>query len=532
MFRRFGRCKLIYMKRVFMLMALSLVLFSAALSAQNISNTEKRKMNMVFLESIERLESVSDLSSVSEANEFISMFRDQDMMIYNDLIGVHEGNRIKLLEYVSVLRQMQNVEVVFRNVSRSDLFVYKGSLSVRVDFDKIISYRDDRNVLYSSEDFYKAPHKVSVIMSYDDFDGTCLIESMEGSVEGEPVPGNNHVVFSYKNSFAGLRYRLAEIPEKDGYYKPDECGFVLYNREGQAILPESAAYEDWYYMQDIPGGWDPDIFISSRLSKNGILHLDPLKKRFRIKAYTSIAPAGAFAVEGDFDGKYSFGNETGVEGRFMMNVGRRLNLGVYGAMGIAYDCLDLSIRDFSYSYQLAGQTRKYDFEYIGQSFHFVDAVLSGGLALEQSLSQRLSLDFTAGVKAYYNIEASDGDMRCEYLVQQGAEKPIYKKGHFKKDNVSNRIEIYPDVWPCPFSAEVSLGVNYNLSKSLLLTCGLEYEYGFNWYHQSENLPYKEYEYPVSYSHKSSSDVVNWTMGNSFSLKKRALWLNLGVVYKF
>ena len=527
-----GSVSFMCMKRFFMFIVLPLILSGGMLSAQTVSNVEKRKMNLILLETIKKLEAVSDMSSLSEANEFVSMFRDHDEVVYNDLIGVSDEEYLPLMEYVSTLRKMRDVEVSFRNVSKSDMFVYKGSLCVKVTLDKIISYRDERNVLYSSEDFFGAPHKVAVIFSYDDFDGTCLIEAVEGTVENSHLSRKDHVVYTAGRGLEGLRFRLPGVQEKDGYYEYEECGYLPFNREGQAILPGSAVNEDWYYMQNIPGEWDPDVFINPRMDRNGIMKLDLSRKWFRAKVYNSIAPAGAFIIEGDLDGKYSFANETGVEGRFMMNAGRRLNLGIYGAVGISYNFVGMNVKDFSYSYQVAGQTRKYEFDFLGQSSHFVDAVLSGGIAMEHSLSQRLSLDFAVGGKAYYNIMAAYGNMRCDYKVTQGTDEPIHKKGHFKKETIKNQMEIQPDVWPCPLSAEVSLGINYSLSKSIQLSCGLEYEYGLNWYYQSENLSYKDYETPVTYSMKNSADVVKWSMGNSYSLKKCGLWLDFGVVFKF
>lgn len=202
-----------------MFIVLPLILSGGMLSAQTVSNVEKRKMNLILLETIKKLEAVSDMSSLSEANEFVSMFRDHDEVVYNDLIGVSDEEYLPLMEYVSTLRKMRDVEVSFRNVSKSDMFVYKGSLCVKVTLDKIISYRDERNVLYSSEDFFGAPHKVAVIFSYDDFDGTCLIEAVEGTVENSHLSRKDHVVYTAGRGLEGLRFRLPGVQEKDGYYE-------------------------------------------------------------------------------------------------------------------------------------------------------------------------------------------------------------------------------------------------------------------------------------------------------------------------
>jgi hypothetical protein len=285
-------------------------------------------------------------------------------------------------------------------------------------------------------------------------------------------------------------------------------------------------------MQNIHGEWDPDMFITTHLTRDGFLKLGAYKSWFRAKAYSATAPAGAFAVVGEFDEKFSIANETGVELRFMYGLGKALNLGVYGALGVSYSHLNLKFEDFGYVYLLGTTARKYEFDVLGQKFNAIDVVLSGGLDLEYCIASRWTLEAQVGGKAYYNLWAGAGDLYCDYVVTHGSEEPIHKVGHFKAESISGSKAFTPDVWPCPLSVTGSLGVNYNLTKSTLLSCGLEYEHGLNCYYQSELVPYKEGVAPVSYSLVQKADVAKKSMTNSFHLYRRALWLDLGVTFKF
>ena len=490
---------------------------NGVLSAQNVPNHVKRKMNLAVLEMLEKMEKVSTFSSPSDADEFAAMFRDPDVQICNDLIGLHDGPTISLADYAAALGRLNDVSVVFTDVEKSLPYIHAGSLCVRVSMDKTLSYRDGRNVRYSSDDMYGGPYRLHVVFSYDDFDGTCLVESVEGDIEPCMALGKDHLVYREQKELAGLRYN---------------GGYISYNSAGQALLPGSAAEEDWYYMQNMPDEWDPDVFVTTHVTRDGFLKLGAYTNWFRVKAYNATAPAGAFAVEGDFDSRWSIANETGAEIRFMPGIGKALNLGLYVGMGVSYSHMNLKVKDFQYSYLLGTVQRKYEFNLAGQKFNAVDAVLAAGLAAECSLAARWTLDIQAGAKAYYNLWAEAGDVYCDYVVTHGSEEPIHKVGHFKAESIEDSKEFAPDVWPCPFSVTGSVGFSYNLNKRTMLSCGLEYEHGLNCYYQSEMKSYREGRAPVAYSSAQKADVAKKSMTDSFSLTRRAVWLDLGVTFKF
>ncbi len=527
-------CGFIIMKKISLYLYAGLLLFGLCsnISAQNISNSEKRRINMAILDMMENLENVSHFSSLSDTDRFVSMFRDPDMQIFNDLIGINGDQTISVTEYASLFSKMKDIKVEFRDIEKSIPYISTGSLCVKVSFYKSLSYKDGRNVLYSSDAAYGEPYKLHVVFSYDDFDGTCLIESIEGELAIGNELGKGHVVYREQKNIGKLRFRKSEIPSRDGYYSKDECAYMTYNSAGQALLPASVATEDLYYMQNIPSEWDPDVFITTHLTRDGFIKFGTYKNWFRAKAYSATAPAGVFAVVGDFDGKWSVANETGVELRFMFSMGKKFNLGFYGALGASYSHLNLKLKDYGYSYTLGKSLRKYEFDVLGQKFNTIDAVLSGGLELEYNITSRWSLEAQVGGKAYYNLWADASDLYCDYVVTHGSEEPIHKVGHFKAESIAGSKDFTPDVWPCPLSVTGYFGFSYNLTKSTLLSCGLEYEHGLNCYYQSELVSYKEGMAPVAYSVAQKADVARKSMTNSFHLYRRALWLDLGVTFKF
>ena len=164
-------------------------------AAQNISNSVRRDMNLALLEAIERLEKISALSEPAMVDEYVSMFREPHQLVFNDLIGVSGEDMLPLQTYVEEIGRMSDVSVVISDVAKSKPYIVAGSICVDVTFDKSISYRDTRSVFYSSEEFHGSPYRIKVVFSYDDFDGTCLIESLTGSVDSCRDSGEEYLVW-------------------------------------------------------------------------------------------------------------------------------------------------------------------------------------------------------------------------------------------------------------------------------------------------------------------------------------------------
>lgn len=512
---------------------LGMLIYGNILQAQNIPNDEKRRMNLSLLETIEKLETLSTMSDSGQANAYVDLFRDPETMVFNDLIGVSDAEKLPLNEYVSRLKNMDGVVVRFSNVERSRPYIDAGSVCVRISFDKTISYVDQRGIHYSSNDIYGHPYKITVVFSYDDFDGSCRIESYDGSLgEVRALPAD-HLVLKKKRWHEGLRFRNEDISPRKGFYGVEECDMIRFDKSGYAILPSAVVDEDWYHMQDIPSAWDPDKSLYAEKGTDGFVDLYMDSNHMRIKAYNSAAPAGVFLVKGDMDRKITVGNETGVEFRYMFDLGKRFNLGAMLSAGISYSYIDVSQNDFGYSYYLTSSIkRNYAFEIFGQKFHTADVAVSAGIAAEYAFAKRWSLDYALGCKAYYNIYAGYSDVYCVYDVSQSGQETDHIKGHFKKETFVNAVDFKSGIESLPLSLFAKLGFNFSLSSSSLLTFGLGYEHGLGDYYKSEQIPFNSYEYPVMYSSKFGYDEVHHSLVDSFNLVKRALWVDLGYVFRF
>lgn len=522
-------------KRLYLLCTFVLLLVGTDVFAQGMLNAEKRKMNMKVLQTLERFQTLSAPSSDSQANALAEMFRDPSMMVFNDLMQQPYRDKVTVSEYVTALRKLNNVKVSFTDITKSEPYVSAGSVCVKVQMKKSISYYDDRAVQYSSEQLYGAPFDITIVFSYDDFDGTCLIESLEGTAADGQTLGTDRLVIKRNHAIRDIRYKNENASLKGKYYNLNDCNVLDFSNNSTAFIPASAVSEDWYYMQDMPSGWDPDVFISQSVSENGFLTIETKENIFRVQAHNSTTLAGAFLVEGDLDKKSSISDEVGVELRFLPGIGNHLNLGIYGGLAVSYSHLNVAVENLSYqykSYSQDGYVRKYLFDHIGQRFSFIDGVLFGGGVIEYAVARRWSLEAKLGGKAYYNLYTNAGDLYCDYQVLEPDGSITHKKGHFKTESVKNQKDLSLDVWPCPLSAVAALGANVHLNKRLQLSFGLEYEYGLNYYSSSTLQSYKEYKYPVIYSSKDKADVPQWMFTDSFNLKRRALWLNFGVIYKF
>lgn len=522
------------MKRVYAVFLCLLYAGVFVLSAQTVSNTEKRRMNMAVLQMLEKYENLSEVRTSAHANEFVTLFRSPASHVYNDLIGVSDLQQIPVKEYVSLLRGMRGVDVSIRNVRKSRPYVSAGSLRVDVTFEKTLSYYDRRDVWYSSADVYGVPYSLTLVISYDDFEGICYIESITGNIGGKAPLCADHLVLKTPSSRSldGLMYKDDGAVAKGKYWPEDSCSPVEFGEYGVVYVPSSAAEEDWYYMQDIPGTMDPDQSIRASVTDDGFLTLSPKMNNFRARLYNSLTMAGAFAIDGELDKAVSFANETGVDLRYMVNLGKRLNLGIYGGLGVAYDYLDVAVENFSYTYKsLNNKEIKYNIGILGQRIHMMDGVVSGGLSFEVALSRRAVMNVDLGGKAYLNLMTKSGNLYADYKVSV-ADTTAHCHGHFKSETILNKMDIKPDMWPCPVSAVAGLSFSVNMTKSVLFNFGAKYEHGLNYYYSSSMKPYKKYDNPVRVSSATGKDMAEYGFENSFSLKRRALWLDLGLVFKF
>lgn len=521
------------MKKFFTFIPVFLFVFGIGLSAQNISNTEKRRMNLAVMETLDKYERLSKVGTVGQIEEFVAMFRSPKMTIYNDLIGVSDEPYLGLREYASALHGMHGVEVTLSNVAKSEPYVSAGSICVDVTFDKTLSYYNEKNIYYSSQEIYGVPYRMTAVISYDDFDEVCYIESLEGEIAVTSLLKKDHLVLRKPSGNLGdnLRYRN-EGAAKDGrYYVEEDCSTVDFGESGFAFFPAEAAGEDWYYMQDIPSSLDPDEFLMVSVSDDGMMQFSRKKKNFRARVYNSTTLAGAFLIEGDLDKSFSLSDEIGVDLRYLFNLGNKFDLGIYGGLGVVYNYVDVGVKNLTYSYQYNKKPRNYEISVLGQRYSLIDGALSGGIAMEFALSRRAVLTMDLGGKAYYNLLAHSGIIYSDYKVTYD-EKTYDVRGHFKPETVAKQMDLQPDVWPCPLSAVAGIGLNINMTKTSLFTFGFKYEYGLNYYYQSPLVSYKDYENPIRASYGTGKEVAQYMFNDSFYLKRRAVWIDLGFVFKF
>lgn len=522
------------MKKIFLLLVFCCL--TLTMSAQKLSNSDKRMINMRVLESVNQLEELSSLSGQFSGAAFMSMFRNPRVEIYNDLLWVSGESTIAVKDYVAQLKKFKDISVSFSNIKKSEPFYQAGNICVDVTFDKHISCYDERGVLYSTESIYGAPHKMIVRFSYDDFDEVCYIEGIEGSMESDTDLSKGFVIARKPGSLMGssLRFRKSTVDARKGYYKEEECEKVNFNSEGYAFLPKSALTEDWYYMQDVPQSWDPDYDVKTKAEGN-LVNIDVRQRSFRARIYNSTTLAGAFHFYGESENHSSVTNETGVDLRYMFDLGTKENIGVYGGIGLAYNHISYGVDDFKYMYYHEGTKkyiRKYTFNTLEQTYSTIDCVLNGGVAMEFALARRWTLNIDLGGKAYFNMSANVGDVYADYSVNTEDNKTQHLIGIIHADSIVNQLEFKPDFWPCPLSVTGAIGCSYNLSKSVLLNLNLRYEYGLNFYYSSASNNYMDYKPVMKQSVETSLDELYWPMTDSFSLKRQAFWLDFGLVFKF
>ena len=91
------------MKKIIYIL-LFLVGTPAVLISQNLSNAQRRQMMMDLLELIENYEIYSELNNGKD-EKFIKLFQNENIAIYNDLLGLSAAETLPVKDYVTLLKE-------------------------------------------------------------------------------------------------------------------------------------------------------------------------------------------------------------------------------------------------------------------------------------------------------------------------------------------------------------------------------------------------------------------------------------------
>lgn len=158
-------------------------------NAQSLSNTQERFMKMDVLRLMEDYQMYAVSSNPVYRNQFINLFVDGDAPVFNDLLGMSSFKSLSALQYANILSTEILAPIVFiKNIRHDEPYPAGDNWIMNVYFEKNMEHIDSLEVQFSSLEYYKQDYQMHAQIVWNPSNRQCKFLSIQGSVDGEPLP--------------------------------------------------------------------------------------------------------------------------------------------------------------------------------------------------------------------------------------------------------------------------------------------------------------------------------------------------------
>ncbi len=526
------------MKRFTVLLLTAMFLVPVSLSAQGLTNKERRHINQLILNIVDEYERSSALYDSESIYTFRELFVSPDATVYCDLMGTaNYQSPITLKEYIQEANDHArgNLEISILNVQKGEMAYADGYWMIPVTFQKEMSYSDENGVLFSAREYYGGQHyRITLNLRYSPEDDTCLIHSIEGRMNSaKSFPIGKFQVITHNYELSGRNKVFADRMTYQGL--PLE-----YNSFGQAIV--SADFE--------PEIDDPDVSIqrivlnSNENYENVMYSFKQFKSRAKLRL--GVAPIMAYTMKSpsnNIDLSRSMAFEAGVDIGTTFLAGNA-KFGVYTGAAISISNAKFSQKDtVRFSSQqffspdgkvYSPQTVSYSVDSATESLGYKDLMIPLYFECEHPVGTSATVVWNFGVKAYMPLDTDPGTYSVKGTRTIGDQTTVIDGSYDKF--------IYPVSYnrsTFSLSAMANLGVDINLIKTgafknrLLATVKAGYEHGIMPVYTTNGagLKYSKSNPLFVYDPTNDCDVASHSLINNITLKRQAVWLELGIKIK-
>ncbi len=477
---------------------------------------------------------------------FLTLFVDENAPVYNDLLGQQSDNMLTAAKYVSVLggAGLRTKRVAIKNLRViEEPQKVNGVWKVKVAFDKELSYYDRCGVFFSSREFFQDDYHLVATMVYDNIDGRCRIERIDGS--------------------SGNRRRL-----------PSEYFVFKQTDERDALLN--------YHDQPLSFNSNKQAFLMGTYDSNGFTHpkyspnkLQPFTNDCNMVMMKYGTSGGGSPIE--FDGQIclrlnmgmGLGDALSITGgdgltdqktsgmNFGIDVGYQFlstdayKLSAYVGLGIATSKIEAGYKKSDYKYETQGEAdidgdsyeRHYDNLKINQKVSLTDLAIPIYLDAEFCLGPIVSVYADLGARLNFNMsksldmgEVSATDIYGIYRKYNNMrfDSEWGSNGFKKGDPVmisTNKMDTELEGLNS-MTADLmgGLGVRFNIPNSpVAIDLGASYMMGLGEIIKNDAVVRNPSF--ITYTLEGGEQVQSLT-DTMESVKKQSLRLNIGLIYKF
>lgn len=520
-----------YIYILFLIIALQL---SVPLSAQTLTNQQRRNILEKVHTTIEEYERLASLSADGDEYEFSQLFVE-NAEIDSDIIGNSSYlNTVKVDEYIKQL-QSANVYTEIINVKKHELsYDDNRGWYIPIRFSKQLNYYDCNGVYFNIRNYYGETIDVRMNLLYNEEDDMCYIESIKVSCNSQKqFPKAPFLIIDNngrsKHSRQDNKY-FNMLKANNASLSFDENGYAIYSSDTR------------FTVDDFDITPKPKYDTERKTDSYEFVDFDFIRHFQRAKLKFAYAPF-AYAVSGNEtrikDKSMAF--DVGIDYGFTFSSSRKSKAGIFFGAGISFSNVTLELdkeinnthkvpvfNTVSKKYEM--QTYTYSIKSAMEQVSYIDLYVPLYFEIERMLGSvnRVVLSWNFGVKSYFNMSATS---KIPYTAT------------FQFSESATDIEKEFDSYIIPntyaknlidLSATSNLGVDYNIVKNrLYINAAIGYEYGFWNSYVSDKPVYSKPIMPkVNKEDNSIDHVAVNSMISGLSLRRQALWISLGVKYKF
>ncbi len=510
--------------------ALLVVLFSQTVLAQELTNAEKRRINLKVLNTIEQYERTSALSDEDEVYMFRELFPSDSTYLPLDLMGVRNYmSSVTVKEYMDIVAATTfGLDISIYDVKKGNMTFDGGVWKVPIRFKKDMSYIDNNSVLFSSEEFYEGTkYDVTMTLEYDPAEDVCHIVSLEQTIDS-------------RNQFPTERFYI--LNKSDDLSKREnrfETKMFKHNKL------EYNGFDQVFVDQNELKPWHQDVkikYIPTTTADNyDVVKLKYNKLKWRAKlryAQTFNKPLVALSSGGIFEittqdayvNSVSSAREIGVDfWRAALTGKKGTALCFYTGIALSTSRVGLSADSFSYAYNTmdaSGKSykREYVIDSVTEEIEYTDYMIPVYVTIDHNfIGKWVQMSWMLGGKLYINkdVEAS----------------PMTVAGYINKQDFTASYSEFlaPTSYGKALSYSLMGGISFNVRacRYVYPYFKVNYELGIGKYHKATQYDFcSDTNYPFVYSAQTNDEIAVKSLLSCVDFYRKALWWEAGVMFKF
>lgn len=521
-----------------------LLLLSNSLYAQNLTNSEARKINTMLLDLVERYEDFAGVYDGDTEYEFIRLFKDSESPVYaGDLLLGYDIRKsaIPARQYATeLLDYAENISVKISKVRKGVPYFDNGEWYVPIRLKKSVEYTDG-NIIISSREYYQEDFELTILAACDLENERCKISSITGNISSNDGFPRKFWVIQEPEKHSYSKISLDELLTADGEK-------IRYNSYGYAIVPEEGLDELNEMKYEVRITADT---LSSTL-RHKVIAYDFKKTRGRIKLRNKFAPFSAYSLDKkhtDLKSK-SWAYELGCDFGFGLPMGPTgaTRFGAFVGVAASISSIGLTKESIQYDYTLqktddnpvnSNASEEYKYSYVinsvSEKASYVDLTVPVYLSFDHRLDQngRFWLNWNVGAKAYLSIDPISGGRSLDI---DGQLSKSQNKNTSTIDLADTKVFVSKPMYSKNFidlSATANAALHIMVSRSAFITVGAGYELGLTDSHVGKKGSYfSQSSYPIVYSDSQNTTKAAHSLFDYTTFKRKAIWLDLGFMLKF